>query len=699
MATYENKDFFISYHQVDLEWAKWIAWHLEANGYSCVIKPWDFRPGSNFVLEEDNALDQTKRILMVLSPDYLAHQSEWTAVVARNPDALLPVRVRECNPSGRLAVITSLDLVPPIEESVARDRLLAGVSGTRLSPSQPPRYPGPIPIFPGASNVFIASLGDSPVVVSSMYDLLTQQEGLIIDRMVVLYPKGEKNAYKYVKEVLSDVQDLQPRELPFDDADTSENACIYLKELYTLLNACQEKGDTVYLSLAGGRKSMAALTAWVAPRFPCIKGLYHVIDKQEENFFVTADLDTYDASRRFKALHPDLSHLMLVKLPFEENEIEQQDFQKLHSVLRSGTAESLSARVYETDMALITLQKIRQGGAFLKVEVSKQAAEQFIALRAENPGYARVLSERIMQMSSIASLLEQANIFKMDSQKQKSGKSSSVILHSFTNLDIPVRPVFYTLPRDVYTHSDDQADRLIICSLEATSVDDTRSLKEIAQTSPFAMKPDVAFEALPSAPSPSDSILIVPLGKSPMVATQLYTLLREQEQHTIHEVVLIYPQLSVEINNSTDIIRKALREEYNVSCTRIGIPNLKDITSTEHCTIYQKRLEADIERIKQQYPKHKIDLALSGGRKGMTAMTIFAAQKTHIPYVYHTLITNEEISEQIERDTTIEILNSPRLSQQVRNNRLFLHDYKVEGYNPYANFTLFRVPVFTADGW
>jgi TIR domain/CRISPR-associated protein NE0113 (Cas_NE0113) len=705
MTTHEEKDFFISYHQADRKWAEWIAWHLEANGYSCVFRPWDFRPGSNFVMEEDKALDHTKRIVMVLSPDYLAHQSEWTAVVVRNPDALLPVRVRECNPAGRLATITPIDIVPPIGESVARDRLLAGISGTRLKPSQSPHYPGPIPIFPGPSNVLIASLGDSPVVVSSMYDLLTQQEGLIIDRMIVLYPEGEKNAYKYVKEVFSDVPDLQPEELPFEDANTWRNACIFLKELYTRLNACQEKGDTVYLSLAGGRKSMAALAAWVAPIFPCIAGLYHVIDKQEENFFATADLDTFDTARRFRALHPNLSHLILVKLPFEKVETEQPDFQALHVALRSATHDSLSAREFETDMALITLQKIYQGGPFLNIEVTKQATEQFIVLCEEKPKYARALYEHIMQMSDLTFLLNQESTFNIDDYKQKHGKKSSVILHSFTNLKIPVRPVFYTLPNDVYTH-EDHVEKVIICSLETKSADDTRSLAEIAQTSIIPVQPEANFFDLPPVSSPVDSVLtpvdsvlIVPLGKSPMVATQLYTLLREQQQHTIHEVVLIYPQLSVEIHNSVDIIRKALREEYNfTSITRVGIPDLGDITSENDCWIYQKYLENEIERVKNKYPvDYQIDLALSGGRKGMTAMTIFAALKNRLPYVYHTLITDDTKSVEIEEDTTIKALTG--LDKKTRNARLFLHEYQTDGYNPYANFTLFRVPVFTADGW
>ncbi|MBV9391021.1 MAG: TIR domain-containing protein, partial [Verrucomicrobia bacterium] len=579
----EEKDFFISYHEADREWAEWITYQLEAEGYSCIIRAWDFLPGYNWVIEMQKALNATRRTLMILSPDYLdassAHQAEWTAGFVQDPTGshgkLIPIRVRECFPSGLLASLTPIDLVG-LNRKSARDALFNGIRGTRLKPSQSPRYPGPSPIFPGPSDVLLTSLGDSPVVVSAMYDLLVQQEGTTIDQIIVLYPEDEKNGYRYVREVLPDPSDLQPEELPFEDANTWRNTCIFLKKLYACLNACQGKGDTVYLSLAGGRKSMAALTAWVAPIFPCIKGLYHVIDKQEENFFSTADLDTFDRSRRFTALHPDLNSLILVKLPFERVGIEEQDFQKLHEVLRSETYDSMSAREFETDISIITLEKIREDSPFLSIEMTRQAVEQFITLRNENPGYARFIYEHIMQMGSIATLLSQKSMFNIDSQTQKSGKTSSVTLHSFTNLNIPVRPVFYTLPRDIYTASSDQVQRLIICSLEAKSVDDNRSLKEIAQTADFSMKPYVGFEALPPIPTPADSILIVPLGKFPMVATQLYTLLREQEHHTIHEVVLIYPKRSTAITNSADIVKKALREEYGFDKTTcVGIPDLK----------------------------------------------------------------------------------------------------------------------------
>ena len=37
-----HKDFFISHNKADKAWAEWIAWELEAAGYSTILQAWDF---------------------------------------------------------------------------------------------------------------------------------------------------------------------------------------------------------------------------------------------------------------------------------------------------------------------------------------------------------------------------------------------------------------------------------------------------------------------------------------------------------------------------------------------------------------------------------------------------------------------------------------------------------------------------------
>src|SRR5215467_450143 len=82
MTENSTPDFFISYNRVDRAWAEWIAWQLEAAGSHAIVQVWDFRPGSNFVLDMQRAASVARCTLAVLSPDYLTSlytQPEWAA--------------------------------------------------------------------------------------------------------------------------------------------------------------------------------------------------------------------------------------------------------------------------------------------------------------------------------------------------------------------------------------------------------------------------------------------------------------------------------------------------------------------------------------------------------------------------------------------------------------------------------------------
>ena len=160
-------DFFISYTKGDRTWAEWIAWHLEAEGYSTLIQAWDIRPGSNFALAMQRATVEAERTIAVLSSAYLSSrftQPEWAAAFAQDPTGehglLVPVRVGECDLQGLLPQIVYIDLIG-LDEDDAKTALLSGVQLGRAKPSAAPSFPGPIisvsntifekPSFPGLS--------------------------------------------------------------------------------------------------------------------------------------------------------------------------------------------------------------------------------------------------------------------------------------------------------------------------------------------------------------------------------------------------------------------------------------------------------------------------------------------------------------------------------------------------------------------
>src|SRR5579884_507914 len=559
-------DVFISYNSKDREEVNEISILLMDNG----IAPWfdkrDLSAGNPWWPEAERELQRSKAVAVCVGRSgfgpcqkeeiKIAHEQQKQRGIPVIP-VLLAGAEDDFILSSEIKDNTWVDFrkSDPFRRTDPDplERLIFGITGR----------PGVKPLRPF---VLIATLGESPAVVPAMYDLLTQREGLTIGRVNVLYPEEEEEentgrAYDLVREALEELDSkkrLRGWPLPFKDANSWKNACKFLKDLFQLLEE-QDANARVCLSLAGGRKSMAALMAWVAPFFPCVKKLYHVLDPDEDHFPSLEELESMPHTLRERVLRPgpeQLKRLILVDIPFGEG---QHISPRLRQKLRSATYDELAL-------------------------------------------------------------------------------------------------------------------------YGATFVHDL-------------MQKDAAIPAPPPVPGKGrESVLIVPLGEFPMVATQLYTLLTKQAQRSIREVVLVYPQ-SQGIENAARIVKEAL-EETRVKCTRVPIRGLRDIDSRDACTRYQQALEDAIDQARAAHPACIIDLALSGGHQGMTAMTIFAAQKKDIFEVYHTLITDDNLSERLDNETNVSALEKPGLSHAECNARLFLRAYEGEG--PYTKFLLFSLPVFPA---
>jgi len=153
----DGVDVFVSYAAADRPWAEWIAWELEAAGFTTALQAWDFGAGTDWVVDMDRAIADAQRTVAVLSPAYLRSPhaaAEWRAAYARDPEGvdqrLIPVRVASCEPTGLLASRVYVDLVG-LDPGAARARLVEAFSGQRLKPSAAPGFPGSRePAFPGS---------------------------------------------------------------------------------------------------------------------------------------------------------------------------------------------------------------------------------------------------------------------------------------------------------------------------------------------------------------------------------------------------------------------------------------------------------------------------------------------------------------------------------------------------------------------
>ena len=142
-------DFFISYTSADEAWATWIAQELEAAGYRVFVSAWDFRPGMDFLTLMEQGIKRAKRLLVILSPDYLNSAygtAEWRAVytddVLGEHGRLVPIRIDECEPPSLLSSRVFIELAGLNDEQAAREALLAGVAPGRVRPHAPVLFPG-----------------------------------------------------------------------------------------------------------------------------------------------------------------------------------------------------------------------------------------------------------------------------------------------------------------------------------------------------------------------------------------------------------------------------------------------------------------------------------------------------------------------------------------------------------------------------
>lgn len=145
-------DVFISYSHKDKDkdWVRgWLLPQLEAAGLRVCIDFRDFEPGLPSLVNMENAVERSRKTLIVLTPDWV--KSEWTAfesLLIQTDDPagrrarMIPLLLKPCEPPKRIAMLTYVDSTKPSEVEFQLQRLVAAIRGEPMPDvSQPASEP------------------------------------------------------------------------------------------------------------------------------------------------------------------------------------------------------------------------------------------------------------------------------------------------------------------------------------------------------------------------------------------------------------------------------------------------------------------------------------------------------------------------------------------------------------------------------
>jgi AAA-like domain/TIR domain len=137
-------DVFISYSHRDKDWVRgWLVPRLKDAAVRVCIDHESFEPGAHSITEMERAVLQSRKTVLILTPDYL--QSEWSAfenILVQTLDPagrhrrLLPVLLVHCEPPPRIGIRTYIDLTRSEKHAQGVERLIAAI---RLRLSSPRR--------------------------------------------------------------------------------------------------------------------------------------------------------------------------------------------------------------------------------------------------------------------------------------------------------------------------------------------------------------------------------------------------------------------------------------------------------------------------------------------------------------------------------------------------------------------------------
>jgi len=172
-------------------------------------------------------------------------------------------------------------------------------------------------------NVLIGTLGESPAVVTEALDILNDRR-ITIHEVILLTTMDHDALYsldllmEHLPVYYNNIKNVNPITIgAYEDINSEEAVMEFMETACDQLRDMQKRGWNVYVSIAGGRKTMSALMT-LAVQIYGAKELFHIIveDPELEDRSRIGNLVHCDEEEQNEMLHPDRGNITHISMPF-----------------------------------------------------------------------------------------------------------------------------------------------------------------------------------------------------------------------------------------------------------------------------------------------------------------------------------------------------------------------------------------------
>jgi len=199
--------------------------------------------------------------------------------------------------------------------------------------------------------VLIASLGESPGVITALLDALIENNKRI-DKVIPIYMKPsnypgyttvitelkrEFKSYEKYENIIFEYKDSWVDGIDIGGKDEKGYASSdkFFKKAIKIIDICKRNGCNVIVGIGGGRKTMSALMTYAA-LINDVQNIYQIIVSDFIENIGKPNNWNGDSDTRERALHPAQNERWLVKLPT------RSDIVKYYEKIQGEGAESIN---------------------------------------------------------------------------------------------------------------------------------------------------------------------------------------------------------------------------------------------------------------------------------------------------------------------------------------------------------------------